>query len=189
MSPASERAPSPASSACSFRPLQRHPRTRFVVEVGRAVDGSCAEPALDEERAAIGNGIGAGLGAPEIGHGLGGNGPGALSLPPDPERDDGSDPRHEVARPVSRRCNPLDRFEIGDPRGQGALSQAVVQDRPFGLGRCLLLPHRAATFCASMLSRRLSTRSSRMTMTRRPSSRRVTGASSLRFPSRRSPIS
>ena len=108
--------------------LERHPRSGLVVEVGRAVDRPGAEPALDEERAAVGDGVGAGLGAAEVGHGLGRHRPRALRLAADPERDDGADPGHEVARPVSGRCDPLDRLQVGDAGRERALAQAVVQD-------------------------------------------------------------
>ena len=112
--------------------LERHARPALGVDVRRHVDRGHAEFLLDEERAAVGDLVGAHFGRPGIGHGLGRHLPGALRLAADTQRNDGFDARHEVARAVPGRGDFFERREVGDAHRQRAALLAVLEDRLFG---------------------------------------------------------
>ena len=122
----------PASSACSFRLCRGHAGAGLRIHVGRAVHRARAVPVLDEEGEPVGDGVGARLGASEIGQRLGGDGPGALGLAADADGDDRTHLRHDVAGTVPGRGNALDRVEVGDADRERALALAIVDDRLLG---------------------------------------------------------
>ena len=140
MSPARERAPMPASSACSLQALQGNAGAGLRIHVGRAIHRPRAEPVLDEEGEPVGDGVGARLGASEIGQRLGRNGPGALRLAADADGDDRAHLRHDVAGTVPGRGGALDRVEVGDADRERALALAIIDDRLLGFAGIDLRP-------------------------------------------------
>ena len=114
-----------------FQALQRHAGTFFVVHVGRAIDCRCLVLAFDKKGRAIGNGIGPRFSGTEIAHGLCRYRPGALGLTADAKGDYRFNLWHDVRWTMAGRCDSFQCVQIGDARRQGALPQAIIQDRFF----------------------------------------------------------